>query len=142
SAGMASGCLGKGAAIVGGVCTMRKGASASYEGTCGDKAAMNTMSMAGHECDACADMALCEKQLKEAGSQFQVVPLKNGVMYVFTADNPRGVRSVQTAISRRTERINAIVAADNAKLCPECKQMRGALASGKLNREVVNIEGG
>jgi len=96
----------------------------------------------GHDCDACADMAMCESQLKSAGSNFQVVPLKNGVMYVYTAGDPRNVRVVQAAISRRTERINALLAADNAKLCPDCKRMRGAMASGKLTREVVNIEGG
>lgn len=93
-------------------------------------------------CDACADMALCEGELKAAGSQYQTVPLKNGVMFVYTAVNARGVRAVQTAISRRTERMNALVSAEKATLCPDCKSMRGALASGKLNREIVNVEGG
>ena len=27
-------------------------------------------------------------------------------------------------------------------LCPECKALRGAVASGKLHREVVNVERG
>jgi hypothetical protein len=93
-------------------------------------------------CDACADMALCEGELKAAGSQYQTVPLKNGVMFVYTAVNARGVRAVQTAIARRTERMNTLVAAEKATLCPDCKAMRGALASGKLNREIVNVEGG
>src|SRR6185295_10524120 len=44
--------------------------------------------------------------------------------------------------SHRTERINALLTNNSAKLCPDCKQMRGAMASGKLTREVVNIEGG
>jgi hypothetical protein len=49
---------------------------------------------------------------------------------------------VQSTISHRTERINALLTNNGAKLCPDCKQMRGAMASGRLNREVVNIEGG
>jgi hypothetical protein len=101
-----------------------------------------TGAMAGHDCDACADMAMCASELKTIGSQFQVVPLKNGVMYVYTADDAKGVRLVQAAIARRAERVNALVTAQNAKLCPDCKQMRGAMASGKLTREVVNVEGG
>jgi hypothetical protein len=31
---------------------------------------------------------------------------------------------------------------DKARLCSDCKAMRGAAASGKLSREIVNIEGG
>jgi hypothetical protein len=31
---------------------------------------------------------------------------------------------------------------DQAHLCKDCKAMRGAVASGKVTREVVNIEGG
>jgi hypothetical protein len=94
------------------------------------------------DCDACSDMALCDGELKEAGSNYQVVKLKNGVMYVYTASNAKSAHAVQTAIARRTERINALVSTSNAKLCPDCKSMRGALASGKLTREVVNVEGG
>ena len=33
-------------------------------------------------------------------------------------------------------------AGDRARLCPECKAMRGAIASGKLTREMVAIDGG
>ena len=36
----------------------------------------------------------------------------------------------------------AAYSGDRAKLCPECKMVRGAIASGKLTRETVNIEGG
>ena len=32
--------------------------------------------------------------------------------------------------------------ASDTKLCDDCKQLRGAIASGKLNREVVNVERG
>jgi hypothetical protein len=87
-------------------------------------------------------MALCDGELKDAGSNYQVVKLKNGVMYVYTANNAKSAHAVQTAIARRTERINALVSTSKAKLCPDCKSMRGALASGKLTREVVNVEGG
>ena len=30
----------------------------------------------------------------------------------------------------------------DGKLCSDCKQLRGALASGKLTREIVNINSG
>ncbi len=125
------------------------GAAAGYDAvvtgtgaSCGGKGVGAMTGNSGHDCDACADMAMCESELKSAGSQFQVVPLKNGVMYVYTATDARDVRSVQTAVSRRTDRINSLASVQGAKLCPDCKRMRGAMASGKLTREVVNIEGG
>lgn len=136
------------AVAAGSSCSASKSATAGYDavatgGTaCGGKGVTAMAGNSAHNCDACADMAMCESELKSAGSQYQVVPLKNGVMYVYTATDARDVRSVQTAISRRTDRINALVSAQGAKLCPDCKQMRGAMASGKLTREVVNIEGG
>lgn len=97
-----------------------------------------------HEnCDACADLTACNEQLEAAGATMQVVPIKNGVMYVYTASSPAGVRSVQAAMARRNQRMAEIASAgENVKLCAECKAMRGAAASGKLVREVVNIEGG
>jgi hypothetical protein len=126
---IASAACAKGA-MASGSCSAHKTTGAAYEAG------------VSHDCDACVDMMQCESQLKAAGSHIQVVPLKNGVMYVYTADNARNVRDVQVAVARRSERINALVAADHVRLCPDCKQMRGATASGKLNREVVNIEGG
>jgi hypothetical protein len=97
----------------------------------------------GMDCDACADMAACSDELKANGTQTQVVPLKNGVMFVYTATSANSVRAVQAAMVRRTEKLNAITASgDKASLCPECKSIRGAMASGKMNRETVNIEGG
>jgi hypothetical protein len=156
-------CAGKGAkasnavfASSGGASCMSKGATMSHamavKGSafampagagCATKGAATMANNAAHgSCDACADMALCEGELKAAGSQYQTVPLKNGVMFVYTAVNARGVRAVQTAIARRTERMNDLAAAEKASLCPDCKAMRGALASGKLNREIVNVEGG
>ena len=94
-------------------------------------------------CDACADMAACESELKSTGSVTQILKLKNGVMFVHTAVGPSRVSALQAAMVRRNERLNAMTTAGyNAKLCPECKAMRGAIASGKLNRETVTIEGG
>ena len=95
------------------------------------------------DCDGCADMSRCAQEISGAGGRVQIVPLKNGVMYVYTAESSSGVRAVQAAISHRNERLAAWTTdGDHVKLCSECKSMRGAAASGKLNREVVNIEGG
>lgn len=95
------------------------------------------------DCDGCADMARCAQEMAAAGARVQVVPLKNGVMYMYTAETSSGVRVVQAAVSRRNERLAAWTrAGDGVHLCNECKAMRGAAASGKLVREVVNIEGG
>ena len=95
------------------------------------------------ECDACADMAECEAELSAAGAQTQVVPLRNGVMFVYTANSPGAVNAVQAAVARRGARLLQFqTAGDKARLCADCKSMRGAAASGRLTREVVNIEGG
>jgi hypothetical protein len=102
-----------------------------------------TMAMHDGYCDACSDMVDCENTLRSAGTLTQVVKIKNGVMYVYTADEPRKVRQVQSAMARRNERLTAIIASgEKAKLCPDCRYMRGAIASGKLTREMVTIEGG
>jgi hypothetical protein len=99
--------------------------------------------VAAHDCDACADLSLCEEEIQANGAAVQVVPIKNGVMYVYTADSPSRVQGVQAAMAHRNEHVSAILASgDRALLCPECKSMRGAIASGKLTRETVNIEGG
>lgn len=95
------------------------------------------------DCDGCADMAFCDGEAKEMGATVQVVPLKNGVMYVYTAIDANKVHAVQASMGRRSERMNSLLASgEKAHLCPTCKSVRGAIASGKLNREVVNIEGG
>ena len=95
------------------------------------------------DCDGCADMSHCAQEISVAGGRVQIVPLKNGVMYVYTAESSAGVRAVQAAVSHRNDRLTAwTTAGDHVKLCSECKLMRGAAASGKLNREVVSIEGG
>ena len=133
---------------------------AGANGSCGSKSKSASTSTAsgqctGHgmasvaaysdhqDCEACADMADCSGTLDAAGAHRQTVRLKNGLMYVYTADSPRNVNTVQTAVARRVERMARTASTgEKARLCAECKAMRGAMASGKLNREVVNIEGG
>ena len=95
------------------------------------------------DCDACAEMVTCSNEMSANAVQTQVVPLRNGVMFVYTADTPAHVRAVQNAVARRGDRLTALAqAGDRAKLCGECRSARGAMASGKLTRETVNIEGG
>jgi hypothetical protein len=125
-----------------------KGASAAGSSAalpnCGGQGMTRVAALSGHaDCDACKDMAACEQEILAAGGRSQIVPLKNGVMYVYTAGTTAGIRAVQAAVTHRSERMAAISsAADKAHLCSDCKAMRGAIASGKLNREVVSIEGG
>ena len=95
------------------------------------------------DCDACLDMALCSEALDAAGAQRQIVRLKNGVMLVYTADSPARISAVQAAVNSRGEHLVRFASAgEHARLCAECKAIRAELASGKLTREVVNIEGG
>jgi hypothetical protein len=110
----------------------------------GHMSSSSTAARAMHaNCDACSDMADCEAELQGSGTRVQLVPLKNGVMFVYTAASAGKVSALQSSLARRTERLNQLVSAgDKAHLCDQCKVMRGAMASGKLNREVVNIEGG
>lgn len=132
---------------------------AGANGACGTKGAKNSSASAGQcvghgmatmaatsghaDCEACADMSDCSGQLDAARAHRQAVRLKNGIMYVFTADSPRSVSAVQAAVARRGEHMVQLAAAGaRTRLCAECKVMRGAMASGKLNREIVNIEGG
>jgi hypothetical protein len=75
-----------------------------------------------------------------AGATTQVVPLKNGVMYVYTADTPAGIRAVQSAVAHHQERLRALGL--GARLCPECRALHAAYVHGKLSHEVLNIEGG
>jgi len=120
------------------------GASASAAGTCtGHGMAKAADSYQHADCDACADMAFCDGEVKSLGATVQIVPLKNGVMYVYTAADPKNVHAVQASMGRRNDRMLSILSSgDKAHLCPSCKSVRGAIASGKMNRELVNIEGG
>jgi hypothetical protein len=113
-------------------------------GDCFGSGMVTAMDASQHnDCDACSDMSVCARDLMSNSAQTQVFPLKNGVMFVYTTDNQTRVRAIQSAISRRTQHLISLASAgDRAKLCPQCKTMRGAIASGKLTRETVNIEGG
>ena len=119
-------------------------ASAAGAGTCSGHGAAKTADSYKHaDCDACADMAFCDGEVKALGATVQIVPLKNGVMYVYTAADPKNVHAVQASMGRRNDRMLSILSSgDKAHLCPSCKSVRGAIASGKMNRELVNIEGG
>ena len=112
-------------------------------GSCSGHGASKSAKAKTGDCDGCADMAFCEGEAKSMGATVQVVPLKNGVMYVYTALDPGKVHAVQASMERRSEHMASLLSAgDKAHLCPTCKSVRGAIASGKLNRELVNIEGG
>jgi hypothetical protein len=88
-------------------------------------------------------MSTTSDALDQAGAHRQVVNLKNGVMYVYTADSPSQINAVQAAVARRGEHLAKITKmGDKAHLCSECKVLRGAMASGQLTREIINIEGG
>jgi len=153
-----AGCAAKSAAAAvtaGGSCSSRaRGASAALackdgasaadaEGCTGHGMATVAARSTHENCDACVDMSQCEAALESAGANTQIVALKNGVMYVFTADTPTHVHAVQAAMTRRSEHWAKLATdAGKAHLCGSCKEMRGAAASGKLAREFVNIEGG
>ena len=133
-------------------CAMH-GTTAGYD-HCGMKGASATTAVAGlrctehqngvaHDCSACDDWMQMDKDARAIGARAQVVALKNGAMIVFTADTPAQVKQLQAMVAKRSEHMTAAYAgASDAKLCDDCKQLRGAIASGKLNREVVNVERG
>jgi len=142
TAGMCS--HGAKSASAGATCGEKAAAAAAAAGTCSGHGMTTTAARSSHgDCDACEDMAGCEQEIESAGASTQIVPLKNGVMFVYTADSPASVHAVQAAMARRNDRMAQFASAgEKAHLCARCKEMRGATASGKLNREVVNIEGG
>jgi len=126
------------------------GASASWR--CGNTSASTAVAGlrcaehqngVAHECGACEDWLQMDKDARAIGARSQVVALKNGAMIVYTADTPAQVKQLQAMVAKRNERMTAIYAGStDAKLCDDCKALRGAIASGKLNREVVNVERG
>lgn len=133
-------------------CAMH-GASAGYD-HCGMKSSSASTAVAGlrcpdhqngiaHDCAACDDWMQMDKDARAIGARSQVVALKNGAMIVYTADTPAQVKQLQAMVAKRNEHMTAAYAGGgDAKLCDDCKQLRGAIASGKLNREVVNVERG
>ena len=96
-----------------------------------------------HDCSACEDWVACEQEVRALGARAQVVSLKNGAMIVYTVDSPADVKALQRVIAQRHEKMMGAFAGTSGKvLCDECKSLRGAMASGKLHREVVNVERG
>lgn len=119
-----------------------KGATAVNAMSAGMKCSAHASSMA-HDCDACDDWSDCEKEVRSLNAKAQVVGLKNGAMIVYTAERSGDIRALQTAVAKRNDKMMAALSAGSSqKLCDECKQLRGAVASGKLHREVVNVERG
>lgn len=118
------------------------GLAAEIPASCGGRGMLRTSGVAIHpDCEACMDMQACESALRKLGASMQVVSLKNGVMYVYTAD-ANHIRTVQQELSHRRDQMAVFTAAgSNAHLCPDCRQMRGAAMSGKLTTEVVNVDG-
>lgn len=93
-------------------------------------------------CSFCDDLTACDQEMHSLGAVAQVVPLKNGVMFVYTGDATK-VRAMQSAMARRKTQTAVFASTEgNKALCGECKALRGAAASGKLSREVVNIDSG
>ncbi len=148
------------AAAIAGSCSSH-GTGASAEAACKDKKSSRTSSaMAddgcdGHvgthmsarhaamNCDDCNSWESCSEALRTAGAHIQVIKLKNGVAFLYTADSPSGANAVQAAMARRSERYTEITrAGGKAKLCNDCKSTRDAVARGNITREIVSIEGG
>ncbi len=125
------------AKMASGGCPYADGATAAAAGNC-------TMhSAAAHgDCAVCTDEAACGEDLTQIGAHEQVVGLRNGTMILYTADNPENVRELQAAVALYNNRVISALRSSKAKLCTSCKRLRGALASGKLVRQVVNVERG
>ena len=101
------------------------------------------MNAVAHDCSACEDWSSCEQDVRTLGAKSQVVGLKNGAMIVYTAERKTDVKALQNVVSKRNDKmVAALSAGSDKKLCDDCKQLRGAMASGKLHREVVNVERG
>jgi hypothetical protein len=102
------------------------------------------MAAAAHgDCVVCTDQAACAEDIHALSAHEQVVALRNGSMIVYTAETPESVRALQAALARHNELIMAALAANgDASLCGGCKSFRGAMASGKFSRELVNVKTG
>lgn len=121
-------------------CAYAKGATTAT--AAGMKCSAHANAVA-HDCSACEDWMACEQDVRALGATAQVVSLKNGAMIVYTAETPANVKPLQTVIAKRNEKmVSALSGQSGSKLCGECKSLRGAMASGKLHREIVNVERG
>ena len=127
-------------AMSGDHCATAQGSSATM--AAGMKCSAHANAVA-HDCSACEDWVACEQEVRALGARAQVVSLKNGAMIVYTVESPADVKTLQSVISKRHEKMLGALAGTSGKtLCPECKSLRGAMASGKLHREIVNVERG
>lgn len=94
-------------------------------------------------CEACGAWEVCAMDLEGVGTVMQSVPLRNGVMSVYTTSSPAGIRVVREALTRYVEHMVALtMTGDAVRLCPTCRLLRGAAASGRIAREVIPVEGG
>lgn len=147
-AGAGATCGMKSARTAGNSADCSKGAAATAgnasKSLCSGEGLANLAGSGAHaDCDACGDMVKCAEEISAAGGRAQMVPLKNGMMFVYTAESAAGIRAIKQAVSERSQRLATYSSAGGGThLCPQCKAMRGAVASGKLTREVVSIEGG
>jgi hypothetical protein len=107
----------------------------------GGKCDMAGMPASG--CAVCSDAMACDDDVHNLNAHAQVVALRNGTMIVYTADTPENVRALQVALARHNEQtMNAFATNSDASLCSGCKTFRGAMASGKFSRELVNVKSG
>src|SRR5262245_18178033 len=124
-------------------CAGAKSASATFAAAGAGMKCADHMNGVAHDCTACLDWIELDQDVRALGARSQVVALKNGAMIVYTADSPAAIKQLQLLVAKRNERMTAAFAGNSdAKLCDDCKHLRGAIASGKLNREVVNVERG
>ena len=139
---MKAACSAKHASVAGmDHCSGAKGATFAA-GTSGMQCAGHANGVA-HNCVACDEWMEIEQGARAIGARAQVVAIKNGAMIVYTADAPANVRALQALVAKCSDQMTAaFTGGSNAKLCDDCKPLRGAMASGKLNREIVNVERG
>jgi hypothetical protein len=131
------------AVAAGSSCGVQKSAAATAGAGCDVKARGAKGATAALDCDWCDSWSLCDEMIKGAGANTQMVKLKNGIVFIYSAPSPGASSAVQAAVSQRSVRDDAILRTGaRSALCPECKTLRGAIASGRITREVVNIEGG
>ncbi len=157
SAASASCCTGNAKCANSGECSMHgaKGAATAQGMNCGACGfALSVAPSANGKCDGsmadthmgcavCSDGASCSEELHGVNAHTQVVALRNGAMIVYTADTPEGVRMLQSTLRRHNEAVmNALASTSEANLCSGCRVFRGAMASGKFTRELVNVKNG
>ena len=95
-------------------------------------------------CEACGAWEVCAMELEGAGAGMQVhAPAQRRHVASTPPARPRGMRVVRSALTRYQQHMLALTTTGDAvRLCPACRLMRGAAASGRLTREVIPVEGG